>query len=492
MVAAAMESRRLGLCNKPLFVVPNHLTEQWASEFLQLYPSANIMVATKKDFETKNRKKFCGRIATGDYDAVIIGHSQFERIPMSVERQRTILENQRDEILMGLSELKSSNAERFSIKQLEKTKRNLETKLAKLNDQSRKDDVVTFEELGVDRLYIDEAHYYKNLFLYTKMRNVGGIAQTEAQKSSDLFMKCRYLDELTGGKGIIFATGTPISNSMVELYTMQRYLQYETLVRNDLQHFDAWASTFGETVTAIELAPEGTGYRAKTRFAKFFNLPELMAMFKDVADIQTADMLNLPVPEAEYHNIAVEPTEIQKEMVKALSDRAERVRNREIEPHEDNMLLITNDGRKLALDQRLMNDMLPDDENSKVSVCANTVFDLWEKNKNERLTQLVFCDLSTPKNDDFNVYDDIRNKLISKGVPESDIEFIHNADSEVKKKELFSKVRKGDVRIMLGSTAKMGAGTNVQRLLLASHDLDCPWRPSDVGHTLRNNCTLVN
>jgi N12 class adenine-specific DNA methylase len=480
MVAAAMESRRLGLCNKPLFVVPNHLTEQWASEFLQLYPSANIMVATKKDFETKNRKKFCGRIATGDYDAVIIGHSQFEKIPMSVERQRTILENQRDDVLMGLSELKNSNAERFSIKQLEKTKRNLETKLAKLNDQSRKDDVVTFEELGVDRIFIDEAHYYKNLFLYTKMRNVGGIAQTEAQKSSDLFMKCRYLDELTGSKGVIFATGTPISNSMVELYTMQRYLQYETLARNELQHFDAWASTFGETVTAIELAPEGTGYRAKTRFAKFFNLPELMAMFKDVADIQTADMLNLPVPEAQYYNIAVEPTEIQREMVKALSERAEKVRNKEVEPHEDNMLLITNDGRKLALDQRLMNDILPDDENSKVSVCANKVFEIWEQNKDKRLTQLVFCDLSTPKKDDFNVYDDIQNKLIRKGVPESDIEFIHNADSEVKKKELFAKVRKGDVRIMLGSTTKMGAGTNVQRLLLASHDLDCPWRPSDL------------
>lgn len=481
MVAAAMESRRLGLCNKPLFVVPNHLTEQWASEFLQLYPSANIMVATKKDFETKNRKKFCGRIATGDYDAVIIGHSQFEKIPMSIERQQIILENQRDEILMGIADLKSSNAERFTIKQLEKTKRNIESKLAKLNDQSRKDDVVTFEELGIDRLFIDEAHYYKNLFLYTKMRNVGGIAQTEAQKSSDLFMKCQYLDELTGGKGIIFATGTPISNSMVELYTMQRYLQYETLVRNELQHFDAWASTFGETVTAIELAPEGTGYRAKTRFAKFFNLPELMAMFKEVADIQTADMLNLPVPKAQYHNIAVEPTELQREMVKGLSERAEKVRNREVEPNEDNMLLITNDGRKLALDQRLINDMLPDDENSKVSVCANTVFELWEQSKEQSLTQLVFCDLSTPKNDAFNVYDDIRQKLIDKGVPEAEIEFIHNANNEVKKKELFSKVRKGDVRIMLGSTAKMGAGTNVQRLILASHDLDCPWRPSDLG-----------
>ena len=481
MVAAAMESKRLGLCNKSLFVVPNHLTEQWASEFLQLYPAANILVATKKDFETKNRKKFCGRIATGDYDAVIIGHSQFEKIPMSFERQVAILERQKTEIMHGIIEAKSQNAERFTIKQLEKSKKAIENKLAKLNDQSRKDDVVTFEELGVDRIFVDEAHYYKNLYLYTKMRNVGGIAQTEAQKSSDLFMKTQYLDELTGGKGVIFATGTPVSNSMVELYTMQRYLQYNTLREHNLQHFDAWASTFGETITAIELAPEGTGYRAKTRFAKFFNLPELMAMFKDVADIQTADMLNLPTPTPHYKTIAVEPTEIQKEMVSELADRAEKVRNKMVDPSVDNMLKITNDGRKLALDQRLMNPLLPDDESSKVSACAKEVFDIWEQTSDIKGTQLVFCDLSTPKNDGtFNVYSDIRDKLIANGVPESEIEFIHNAETEVKKKELFSKVRKGDVRILLGSTPKMGAGTNVQRLLYASHDFDCPWRPADL------------
>ncbi len=481
MVAAAMESKRLGLCNKSLFVVPNHLTEQWASEFLQLYPAANILVATKKDFETKNRKKFCGRIATGDYDAVIIGHSQFEKIPMSFERQVAILERQKDEIMRGIIEAKSQKAERFTIKQLEKSKKAIENKLAKLNDQSRKDDVVTFEELGVDRIFVDEAHYYKNLYLYTKMRNVGGIAQTEAQKSSDLFMKTQYLDELTGGKGVIFATGTPVSNSMVELYTMQRYLQYNTLREHNLQHFDAWASTFGETITAIELAPEGTGYRAKTRFAKFFNLPELMAMFKDVADIQTADMLNLPTPTPHYKTIAVEPTEIQKEMVKELAERAERVRNKMVDPSVDNMLKITNDGRKLALDQRLMNPLLPDDESSKVSACAKEVFDIWQETSDIRGTQLVFCDLSTPKSDgSFNVYSDIRDKLIANGVPESEIEFIHNAETEVKKKELFSKVRKGDVRILLGSTPKMGAGTNVQRLLVALHDLDCPWRPADL------------
>ena len=481
MVAAAMESKRLGLCNKSLFVVPNHLTEQWASEFLQLYPAANILVATKKDFETKNRKKFCGRIATGDYDAVIIGHSQFEKIPMSFERQVAILQRQKSEIMQGIIEAKSQNAERFTIKQLEKSKKAIENKLEKLNDQSRKDDVVTFEELGVDRIFVDEAHYYKNLYLYTKMRNVGGIAQTEAQKSSDLFMKTQYLDEITGGKGVIFATGTPVSNSMVELYTMQRYLQYNTLRKHNLQHFDAWASTFGETITAIELAPEGTGYRAKTRFAKFFNLPELMAMFKDVADIQTADMLNLPTPTPHYKTIAVEPTEIQKEMVKELADRAEKVRNKMVDPSEDNMLKITNDGRKLALDQRLINDLLPDDESSKVSACAKEVFDIWQETSDIRGTQLVFCDLSTPKNDGtFNVYSDIRDKLLANGVPESEIEFIHNAETEVKKKELFSKVRKGDVRILLGSTPKMGAGTNVQRLLYASHDLDCPWRPADL------------
>ncbi|MBQ7959705.1 MAG: DEAD/DEAH box helicase family protein [Clostridia bacterium] len=481
MVAAAMESKRLGLCNKSLFVVPNHLTEQWASEFLQLYPAANILVATKKDFETKNRKKFCGRIATGDYDAVIIGHSQFEKIPMSVERQIKILERQRQEIMHGIIEAKAQKGERFTIKQLEKSRKSIENKLEKLNDQSRKDDVVTFEEIGVDRIFVDEAHYYKNLYLYTKMRNVGGISQTEAQKSSDLFMKTQYLDELTGGKGVIFATGTPVSNSMVELYTMQRYLQYKTLQDHNLQHFDAWASTFGETITAIELAPEGTGYRAKTRFAKFFNLPELMAMFKDVADIQTADMLNLPTPTPHYKTIAVEPTEIQKEMVSELADRAEKVRNKMVDPSVDNMLKITNDGRKLALDQRLMNPLLPDDESSKVSACAKEVFDIWEQTSDIKGTQLVFCDLSTPKNDGtFNVYSDIRDKLIANGVPESEIEFIHNAETEVKKKELFSKVRKGDVRILLGSTPKMGAGTNVQRLLYASHDLDCPWRPADL------------
>ena len=481
MVAAAMESKRLGLCNKSLFVVPNHLTEQWASEFLQLYPAANILVATKKDFETKNRKKFCGRIATGDYDAVIIGHSQFEKIPMSVERQIKILERQRQEIMHGIIEAKAQKGERFTIKQLEKSRKSIENKLEKLNDQSRKDDVVTFEEIGVDRIFVDEAHYYKNLYLYTKMRNVGGISQTEAQKSSDLFMKTQYLDELTGGKGVIFATGTPVSNSMVELYTMQRYLQYKTLQDHNLQHFDAWASTFGETITAIELAPEGTGYRAKTRFAKFFNLPELMAMFKDVADIQTADMLNLPTPTPHYKTIAVEPTEIQKEMVSELADRAEKVRNKMVDPSVDNMLKITNDGRKLALDQRLINPLLPDDESSKVSACAKEVFDIWEQTSDIKGTQLVFCDLSTPKNDGtFNVYSDIRDKLIANGVPESEIEFIHNAETEVKKKELFSKVRKGDVRILLGSTPKMGAGTNVQRLLYASHDLDCPWRPADL------------
>ncbi|MBQ7574888.1 MAG: DEAD/DEAH box helicase family protein [Clostridia bacterium] len=481
MVAAAMEMKRLGLCNKSLFVVPNHLTEQWASEFLQLYPAANILVATKKDFETKNRKKFCGRIATGDYDAVIIGHSQFEKIPMSLERQVAILERQKEEIINGIIEAKANRAERFTVKQLEKSKRAIETKLAKLNDQSRKDDVVTFEELGVDRVFIDEAHYYKNLYLYTKMRNVGGIAQTEAQKSSDLFMKTQYLDELTGGKGVIFATGTPVSNSMVELYTMQRYLQYNTLKEYNLQYFDAWASTFGETITAIELAPEGTGYRAKTRFAKFFNLPELMSMFKDVADIQTADMLNLPTPTPHYKTIAVEPTEIQKDMVRELAERAERIRNKMVDPSVDNMLKVTNDGRKLALDQRLINPMLHDDKNSKVSACAKEVFDIWKQTTDIHGTQLVFCDLSTPKNDGtFSVYTDIRDKLLAYGVPENEIEFIHNANSETKKKELFSKVRKGDIRILLGSTPKMGAGTNVQRLLYASHDIDCPWRPADL------------
>ena len=481
IVAAAQESKRLGLCNKSLIVVPNHLTEQWASEYLQLYPSANILVATKKDFETKNRKKFCARIATGDYDAVIIGHSQFEKIPVSIERQQYMLQKQIDEITDGITQVKANRGERFTIKQLEKTKKSLQVKLDKLNDQSRKDDVVTFEELGVDRLFVDEAHNFKNLFLYTKMRNVGGIAQTEAQKSSDLFMKCRYLDEVTGSKGVIFATGTPVSNSMVELYTMQRYLQYETLAERNLQHFDAWASTFGETVTAIELAPEGTGYRSKTRFAKFYNLPELMMMFRQVADIQTADMLNLPVPKAVYHNIAVKPTDIQKELVASLSERAEKVRKKMVDSSVDNMLLITNDGRKLALDQRLTNEMLPDDPNSKVSACVNNVYEIWEKTSEQRSTQLIFCDLSTPHNDGrFNVYDDIRKKLISKGVPENEIAFIHDADSEAKKKELFSKVRTGKVRVLIGSTAKMGAGTNVQQKLIAIHHTDCPWRPADL------------
>ena len=485
MTAAAMESKRLGLCSKSLFVVPNHLTEQWASEFLQLYPSANILVATKKDFETKNRKRFCGRIATGDYDAIIIGHSQFEKIPMSIERQRAILEQQLEEVTNGIADLKRNRGDNFSVKQLERTKKSVKQKLDKLNDQSKKDDVVTFEELGVDRLFIDESHYYKNLFLYTKMRNVGGIAQTEAQKSSDLFMKCRYLDEITGGRGTVFATGTPISNSMVELYTIQRYLQYNTLVKNNLQHFDAWASTFGETVTAVELTPEGTGYRAKTRFARFYNLPELMAMFKEVADIKTADMLDLPVPKAVYHNISVKPSEIQKQMVAELAERAEKVRNGMVDASVDNMLKITNDGRKLALDQRLINPMLPDFEGSKLNACVDAMFETWENGKEKRLTQLFFCDLSTPKNDgNFSVYDDIRKKLIERGVPAEEIKFIHEADTEAKKLELFKKVRKGDVRILMGSTAKMGAGTNVQNKLAASSDLDCPWRPSDLEQRL--------
>lgn len=490
MTAAAMESKRLGLCNKSLFVVPNHLTEQWAAEFLQLYPAANILVATKKDFEMKNRKRFCGRIATGDYDAVIIGHSQFEKIPISIERQRAVLEQQLSDIIEGIADINRNRGDRFSVKQLEKTKRSLQTKLEKLNDQSRKDDVVTFEELGIDRLFIDESHYYKNLYLYTKMRNVGGIAQTEAQKSSDLFMKCRYLDEITGGRGVVFATGTPISNSMVELYTIQRYLQYRTLQEHDLQHFDAWASMFGETVTAVELTPEGTGYRAKTRFAKFNNLPELMAMFKQVADIKTADMLDLPVPEVEYHNIAVKPSQVQKEMVASLGERAEKIRGGNVDSSVDNMLKVTNDGRKLALDQRMMNPMLPDEEGSKVNACVNEVFRIWEENSDKKLTQLLFCDLSTPKGaGEFSVYTDIRQKLIEHGIPESEIKFIHEADTEAKKQELFKKVRRGEVRILMGSTQKMGAGTNVQNKIIASHDLDCPWRPADLeqraGRTVR-------
>ena len=481
MVAAAMESKRLGLCQKSLFVVPNHLTEQWASEFLQLYPAANVLVATKKDFETKNRKKFCGRIATGDYDAVIIGHSQFEKIPVSIQRQRAILEQQMDEIILGIQEAKNAHAENFTIKQMEKTRKGLQNKLDKLNDQSRKDDVVTFEELGVDRLLIDESHYYKNLFLYTKMRNVSGIAQTEAQKSSDLFMKCRYLDEITGGRGVVFATGTPISNSMVELYTIQRYLQMGALQEQGFQHFDAWAANYGETVTAIELAPEGTGYRAKTCFSKFNNLPELISVFKNVADIQTADMLNLPVPEAHYHNVALKPSEYQKEMVASLAERAEQVRNKQVDSSVDNMLLITNDGRKLALDQRLINPMLPADPESKAVKCAETVFDIWRRTAEKRSTQMIFCDLSTPKGEGvFSVYDDIRSKLVEMGVPENEIVYIHDAKTEAQKKDLFAKVRAGQVRVLLGSTQRMGAGTNCQQKLVALHHLDCPWRPSDL------------
>lgn len=485
MVAAAMEMKRLGLCTKSLIVVPNHITEQWAAEWLQLYPSANILVATKKDFETQNRKKFCSRIATGDYDAIIIGHSQFEKIPMSVERQQAILERQIEEILFGIEQAKAQKAERYTVKQMERTRKSLETRLAKLNDQSRKDDVVTFEQLGVDRLFIDESHYFKNLFLATKMRNVGGIAQTEAQKSSDLFMKCQYLDELTGGRGVIFATGTPISNSMVELYTIQRYLQYRLLQEMGLIHFDDWASSFGETVTAIELSPEGTGYRAKTRFAKFYNLPELMAAFKEVADIQTADMLKLPVPKANFHTEVIQPSELQKEMIKGLAERAEKIRAGGVDPHVDNMLRITNDGRKLALDMRLINPLAADDPNGKVAVCAQNVFRIWEQTKEKRSAQLVFCDLSTPTTDgSFSVYDDLKKKLMDAGIPEEEITFIHTADSEAKKKELFSKVRAGQVRVLLGSTAKMGAGTNVQDRLIALHDLDCPWRPSDLQQRL--------
>ena len=481
MTAAAMESKRLGLCHKSLIVVPNHLTEQWASEFLQLYPSANILVAMKKDFEKQNRRRFCSRIATGDYDAVIIGHSQFEKIPLSLDRQIRMIEEQIEEITAGIEALEAEEGSYYSVKQMEKTKRGLETKLQRLNDRERKDDVVTFEELGVDRLFIDEAHNYKNLFLYTKMRNVAGIAQTEAQKSSDLYMKCRYLDELTDSHGVVFATGTPISNSMTEMYTMQRYLQYDRLRDMHLQHFDAWASTFGETVTAIELAPEGTGYRAKTRFARFFNLPELITMFKDVADVQTADMLSLPVPEAEYHNQVMKPSDFQKEMVASFAERAEKVRNGSVTPSEDNMLKITNDGRKLALDQRLNDPMLPDDDRSKVNACLENVYRIWEKNEDKRSTQLVFCDLSTPHNDgNFNVYADLRQKLIERGVPESEIAFIHEANTEARKAELFANVRAGKVRILLGSTAKMGAGTNVQKRLIALHHLDIPWRPSDI------------
>lgn len=491
MVAAAMESKRLGLCNKSLIVVPNHIIEQFASEFLQLYPSSNILVANKKDFETKNRKKFCSRIATGDFDAVIIGHSQFEKIPMSVARQISLLEAQINDITNGIAEEKAKKGEYYTIKQLEKTKRGLESRLAKLNKQERKDDVVTFEELGIDKLFVDEAHNYKNLFLYTKMRNVGGIAQTEAQKSTDLFMKCRYLDEITGGKGTVFATGTPVSNSMAELYTMQRYLQYDDLKKNELEHFDNWASTFGETITAIELAPEGTGYRAKTRFAKFHNLPELMSMFKEVADIQTAETLNLPTPEFENINVVVEPSKIQQEMVQKLGERAEDIRNGGVDASIDNMLKITNEGRKLALDERLMNPLLPDEESSKVNSCSENIYKIWNENQDKKATQLIFCDLSTPKDlkgyekiEFTDVYNELRKKLIQKGIPPDEIAFIHEADTETKKKELFSKVRQGEVRVLMGSTSKMGAGTNVQDKLIATHHLDCAWKPSDL--TQRN------
>ena len=481
MVAAAQESKRLGLCQKSMFVVPNHLVGQWASEYLRLYPSANILVTTKQDFETGNRKKFCGRIATGDYDAVIIGHSQFEKIPMSIERQREQLEKQLDDIERGIDDVQASKGEQFTVKQLMKTRKAIKTKLEKLNDTKRKDTVIDFEQLGVDRLFIDESHFYKNLYLYTKMRNVGGIAQTEAQKSSDLFMKCRYLDEITGNRGTVFATGTPVSNSMVELYSVQRYLQYDTLAQNGLQHFDSWASTFGETVTALELAPEGTNYRAKTRFAKFYNLPELMQMFREVADIQTADMLKLPVPKVNYHNIKTKPSEIQTEMVASLAKRAEKVRARLVEPNIDNMLKITNDGRKLALDQRMIDPMLPDDPESKVNACVDNVYRIWEEHADTKATQLVFCDLSTPKNDGtFNVYDDMREKLIALGIPAEQIRFIHEATTDAQKKELFGKVRSGEVRVLFGSTPKMGAGTNVQDRLIAIHNLDCPWRPSDL------------
>jgi len=502
MVAGAMESKRIGLCNKSLFVVPNHIVEQFASEFLQLYPSANLLVTTKKDFATNNRKKLCSKIATGEYDAIIIGHSQFEKLQMSKERQEKALQKQINDLILGIDDLRNNDGEYYSIKQLEKAKKKLEEKLKKLNDQSKKDNVITFEQLGVDRLFIDEAHYFKNLYLYTKMNRVGGIAQTEAQKSSDLFMKCQYMDELTGGKGVVFATGTPISNSMVEMYTMQRYLQYNTLKKNNLLQFDAWASTFGETVTAIELSPEGTGYRSKTRFAKFYNLPELIAMFKEVADIQTADTLNLPVPKANSHIIATKPSDIQKEMVAGLGERAEQIRRREVKPKEDNMLKITNEGRKLALDQRLVNNMLADFEGSNVNVCANNVYDIWERTKEQKSTQLVFCDLSTPKSlgvDDnpyemveengvlklvdrpfTDVYTDFKRKLIAKGIPENEIAFIHEADTEAKKKELFAKVRTGEIRVLMGSTSKMGAGTNVQNKIKALHHLDCPWRPADL------------
>ena len=485
MAASAMELKRLGLCQKSLFVVPNHLTEQWASEFLRLYPNAKLLVTSKKDFEPSNRKKFCARIATGDYDAVIIGHSQFEKIPLSAERQERLIQEQMDEIEEAIEEAKAQVGEHFTVKQLEKLRKSLKQKLEKLQGTDRKDDVVTFEQLGVDRLFVDESQAFKNLYLYTKMRNVAGLSTSEAQKSSDMFGKCRYLDEITGGRGVIFATGTPLSNSMTEMYTLMRYLQYNTLQQKGLTHFDAWASTFGETTTAIELAPEGTGYRARTRFAKFFNLPELMAMFKEAADIKTSDQLHLPVPDAKFETVVVKPSEIQQDMVQALSERAAEVHSGSVDPSVDNMLKITSDGRKIGLDQRLMNSALPDDPNSKLNACVNNVLRIWNDTKEQKLTQLIFCDMSTPKGDgSFNVYDDIRTKLLNAGVPEQEIEFIHNADTENKKAELFSKVRSGQVRVLLGSTAKMGAGTNVQTLLVAVHHLDVGWRPSDM--TQRN------
>jgi len=475
-----MEAKRIGLAHKSLFVVPNHLTEQWGAEFLTLYPAANILVATKKDFQPANRKRFCARIATGDYDAVIIGHSQFEKIPLSAERQRAVLESQIDEIEKAIALAKEAQGENYTVKQMVKSRKNLEVRLEKLNEK-KKDDVVTFEELGVDRLFVDESHGFKNLFLYTKMRNVAGVAQSESQKAMDMYNKCRYMDEITGGKGITFATGTPVSNSMTELYTIQRYLQYDRLQEMNLGMFDSWASIFGETVTAMELSPEGNGYRMKTRFANFFNLPELMSVFQEVADIQTSDMLQLPVPEAEYENVVLPASEEQKEILQSISERADRVRNREVDPSEDNMLKITTDGRKLALDQRLINDMLPDTANNKVSACAERCFKIWQETKEQKSAQLVFCDTSTPKKDgSFNVYDALEQKLIEKGVPEEEIAFIHDANTDRQKAVLFSKVRSGQIRFLFGSTSKMGAGTNVQDRLIALHHLDVPWRPADI------------
>ena len=484
MVASAMEKKRLGLCNKTLIVVPNHLTEQMASEALLLYPNAEILVAKKTDFKKENRKKFCARIATGNYDIIVIGHSQFEKIPLSAERQNMYLQRQIDDVIDQIALLKSSRAENFTIKQMERTRKQLKKKLDKLNDQQRKDDVVTFEDLGVDSLMVDEAHYFKNAMIATKMRNVAGVSQTESQKSSDMLMKCMYLDEVTGGHGIVFATGTPISNSMTEMYVMMRYLQRGLLEKEGLLNFDSWASTFGESITAIELNPTGTGYRTKTRFARFYNLPELMSLFKMSADIQTADMLHLPVPElvgGKPTNVVLQPSEVQKRMVKGLADRAEKVRSGKVQPTEDNMLRITNDGRKLALDQRLMNPLLPDDPGSKANACVDKVYEIWEKTKEQRSTQMIFCDLSTPKEDGFDVYNDVRDKLVAKGIPKEEVQFIHDADTETKKAELFGKVRNGTVRVLMGSTQKMGAGTNVQTRLIALHHLDCPWRPADIA-----------